>query len=179
MSIDIYSKIEYNIYKVISLEEIKMAKILSVSSSVVCIGADDGSIREVRASDLNFIPKVGDNVEIFETDTKVIVSKVEEPTNAIPNGGININLQNTQTNQGAGMGMPTYVTAGKVVSKVVYCVLAFFLGGIGIHKFYAGRTGAGIAMLLFCWTGIPSLIALIDFIVGLTKKSDANGNIII
>lgn len=154
-----------------------MAKIISVTSSVVCIGADDGSIREVRASDLNFVPKLGDKVEIFETDTKIIVSKIEETTNAAPNGGININLQNTQTTQGAGI--PTYVAAGKVVSKVVYCILAFFLGAIGIHKFYAGRTGAGIVMLLFCWTGIPAFIALIDFIVGLTKKSDANGNIII
>lgn len=154
-----------------------MAKILSVSASVVCLGANDGSIREVRTSDLNFVPKVGDKVEIFETDTKVIVSKVEEPSAALPNGGININLQNTQNVAGAGT--PTYVAAGKVVSKVVYCVLAFFLGGIGIHKFYAGRSGAGIAMLLFCWTGIPSIIALIDFIVGLTKKADANGNIIV
>ena len=52
-----------------------------------------------------------------------------------------------------------------VKSKMVAALLAFFLGGIGIHKFYLGRTGAGIAMLLFCWTGIPSFIALIDFIV--------------
>ena len=36
-----------------------------------------------------------------------------------------------------------------------------------------------IASLLFCWTAIPAFVALIDFIVGLTKKADANGNIII
>lgn len=155
-----------------------MAKIISITSSVVCIGADDGSIREVRASDLNFVPKLGDKVEIFETDTKLIVSKIEEKTTEAPAGGININLQNTQTNQ-ATIGTPTLVVAGKVVNKVVYCILAFFLGAIGIHKFYAGRTGAGIAMFLFCWTGIPAIIAFIDFIVALTKKSDANGNIII
>ena len=68
---------------------------------------------------------------------------------------------------------------GKVVNKLAYCILAFFLGGIGIHKFYAGKSGAGIAFLLFSWTFIPTFISLIDFIVGLTKKADANGNIII
>ena len=80
---------------------------------------------------------------------------------------------------GAVSNINALVASGKVVNKVAYCLLAFFLGGIGIHKFYAGKTGAGVTMLLFCWTFIPAIIALIDFIVGLTKKSDANGNIII
>ena len=151
-----------------------MAKILSITDAVVTIGTDDGGIREVRADDLNFVPHVGDQVEIFETETKVIVSKTEPVTDNASAGGININVQNTQ--QAAS---PIMAISGKVVSKVAYCLLAFFLGGIGIHKFYAGKTGAGIAMLLFCWTGIPSIIALIDFIVGLTKKADSNGNIIV
>lgn len=151
-----------------------MAKILSITSAVVSIGNDDGSIREVRTEDLNFVPHIGDQVEVFETDTKVIVSKAEQPINNAAAGGININLQNSQN-----VAAPTVAVSGKVVSKVAYCILALFLGGIGIHKFYAGKTGAGVTMLLFCWTGIPSIIALIDFIVGLTKKSDSNGNIII
>ena len=41
-------------------------------------------------------------------------------------------------------------------------LLALFLGGIGVHKFYMGQTGAGIIYLLFCWTGIPALIALFE-----------------
>ena len=49
--------------------------------------------------------------------------------------------------------------------KIVAALLALFLGGLGIHKFYLGRTGAGLFMLLFCWTGIPSVIALVDFIL--------------
>lgn len=68
---------------------------------------------------------------------------------------------------------------GKVVKKLVYCLLAFFLGWAGIHKFYAGRIGAGIVYLLFCWTGIPAIIAFIEFIIGLCKKADAAGNIVV
>lgn len=153
-----------------------MAKIINITNQIISIGTDNGGIEEVRAEDLNFVPHIGDQVEIFKTETKVIVSKVESKTTAVHEGGININLSNTQQNAAQSA---SAAAAGKVVNKLVYCILAFFLGGIGIHKFYADKSGSGIAFLLFCWTGIPAFIALIDFIIGLTKKSDANGNIII
>lgn len=57
-------------------------------------------------------------------------------------------------------------------SKVVAVLLAIFLGGIGLHKFYLGQIGWGIVYLLFCWTGIPSLVGLIEGIIYLTM-SDA------
>ena len=80
--------------------------------------------------------------------------------------------------QNIGAGQVQYAP-GKVVKKLVYCLLAFFLGWAGIHKFYAGRIGAGIVYLLFCWTGIPAIIAFIEFIIGLCKKADAAGNIVV
>lgn len=46
--------------------------------------------------------------------------------------------------------------------KTVAGVLAILLGDIGIHKFYLGQTGKGILYLLFCWTLIPAIIALIE-----------------
>ena len=49
-------------------------------------------------------------------------------------------------------------------SKTTAAVLCFFLGGFGIHRFYLGQTGLGVLYLVFCWTLIPGLIALIDFI---------------
>jgi len=48
-------------------------------------------------------------------------------------------------------------------SKSTTVLLAFFLGGLGIHRFYLGQNILGILYLLFCWTFIPSIIALIDF----------------
>ena len=43
-------------------------------------------------------------------------------------------------------------------------LLALFLGGLGVHRFYLNKIGQGILSLLFCWTLIPALIAIIDII---------------
>lgn len=40
--------------------------------------------------------------------------------------------------------------------------LAFFLGGIGAHKFYLEQTPAGVLYLVFCWTFIPAVISFIE-----------------
>lgn len=50
-------------------------------------------------------------------------------------------------------------------SKTTAAVLALLLGGLGVHKFYLGRAGQGFLYLVFCWTFIPALVALIDFFV--------------
>ncbi len=38
-------------------------------------------------------------------------------------------------------------------SKTVAVLLAFFLGPLGIHRFYIGRNGSGAVMLLLCLVG--------------------------
>lgn len=48
--------------------------------------------------------------------------------------------------------------------KATAAILAVFLGGIGVHRFYLGQTVLGIFYLFFFWTLIPGLIAFIDFI---------------
>lgn len=72
-----------------------------------------------------------------------------------------------------------YVQSGKVVNKLAYLLLAFFLGAFGFHKFYSGKIGQGILYLIFSWTFIPSILALIDFFVMLFKDADRNGNVIV
>lgn len=57
-------------------------------------------------------------------------------------------------------------------SKTTAAIICFFLGGLGIHRFYLGQTGLGILYILFCWTFIPSLVAFIDFICLLLMSED-------
>lgn len=56
-------------------------------------------------------------------------------------------------------------------NKNVAALLAFFLGGLGVHQFYLGRMGKGFLYLLFCWTAIPSILAIIDLILLLTMDN--------
>lgn len=57
-------------------------------------------------------------------------------------------------------------------SRTTAAVLAFLLGGLGIHKFYLGKSGLGIVYLLFFWTFIPAILALIDFVILLTMNDE-------
>ncbi len=59
--------------------------------------------------------------------------------------------------------------------KTVAALIAFFAGGLGIHKFYLGQAGAGLLYLLFCWTLIPSMIAFFECI-GFLMMSDQEFN---
>jgi RNA polymerase subunit RPABC4/transcription elongation factor Spt4 len=47
-------------------------------------------------------------------------------------------------------------------SKIVAALLAFLVGGLGIHKFYLGEIAWGVVYILFCWTFIPAFVALIE-----------------
>lgn len=158
-----------------------MPKILSVTSSAVTLGMENGALREVQLSELNFLPQAGDEVELFENGDRLIVSKKETARpSGTPDGGIHINVSNDSVNTAAASANARAGGAGsgRAVNKMVYCLLALFLGGIGAHKFYCGRTGMGILYLLLCWTGIPAIVAFIEFIIGLFKATDGNGNLI-
>lgn len=58
-------------------------------------------------------------------------------------------------------------------SKTTAAILAIFLGGLGIHKFYLGKGVQGLLYLLFSWTFIPAMIALIEGIMYLTMDDRA------
>lgn len=59
-------------------------------------------------------------------------------------------------------GVRAMTNAASEHNKTTAALLALFLGGIGAHKFYLGRTGMGLIYLVFCWTLIPSIIGLVE-----------------
>ena len=66
-------------------------------------------------------------------------------------------------------------------SKIAAGLLGIFLGGLGIHRFYLGYTGLGIAQIVvtFVTCGIGSIWGLIEGILILTGTSittDVEGN---
>lgn len=73
-------------------------------------------------------------------------------------------------------------------SKVAAALLCAFLGMLGIHRFYLGKTGSGVVQLILCLIGGGTLLMVIggfvlaalglwvfiDFILILTGKLSAN-----
>ena len=53
-------------------------------------------------------------------------------------------------------------------NKYIAAILAFLIGPCGVHRFYLGRTGSGITMLVLTCTGVGLLLtvpwAIIDMI---------------
>lgn len=147
-----------------------MYKIIRLTYDEVVIGLPNGNIEKYPRSAINYPnPKVNDYVEIFKDDTEVIISK--------RSSSIGETVINEFNNFGSnGSNYNSYY--GKEINKLAYVLLAFFVGSFGIHKFYAGKTGMGIVYLLFCWTGIPGIIGVIEAIMALVKPADPCGNII-
>jgi TM2 domain-containing membrane protein YozV len=65
------------------------------------------------------------------------------------------------------------VAVRPIKSRSAAILLALFLGGLGMHKFYLGSPGAGATYLLFCWTGVPMILGFIEAI-SMLFTSDAN-----
>ena len=128
-----------------------MPKVIQIKNGTVTVGNDDGSILDIPVSDIDFSPVVGETVEIYSSGDRTVIYR---------------NGKN-----------PTLPPEGKGVNQVAYGLFALFLGGFGVHKFYAGKIGLGVVYLLFCWTFIPAIIALVEGIIAFTKKADADGNI--
>lgn len=59
---------------------------------------------------------------------------------------------------------PNRVTAG---------ILAILLGDFGVQHFYTGQVVRGILDIVFCWTGIPAIIGIIEGIIWLTEDDAA------
>ena len=75
--------------------------------------------------------------------------------------------QQMNQNQNQQMNQPQKLHSRTKSSAALW---ALFLGGLGGHKFYLGQSGQGVLYLLFFWTFIPALVAVLEIIVYLTMS---------
>ena len=50
-------------------------------------------------------------------------------------------------------------------NRGITIILAFILGSLGIHRFYLGQIGYGLIYLLLSFTGISTILSIIDFVL--------------
>jgi TM2 domain-containing membrane protein YozV len=119
----------------------------SIQTNQGLISGDNGNRYEFSGSDwkLSTIPEQGTRVD-FDADGNKAFAIYLDPTKS----------QQIKTSK-------SRITAG---------LLAIFVGGFGIHYFYIGAWGWGLISILFCWTYIPAIVALVYGVHYLGSVSD-------
>ena len=122
---------------------------------------------QIIDADCVVCPKCGKQVEEL---------KVSHPENIIIN---NKNNNNSSSSASASANISGYNNMVSPKSWLVALLLCLFLGVVGGHRFYAGKIGTAIIMILLCATGISAVWALIDLImIILSKFKDKQGRTI-
>jgi TM2 domain-containing membrane protein YozV len=137
-----------------------MAKIVEINEEEVLIDEGDGNLITVDPLSFNFVPKVGQKVLIFGSE----------------DGKIKV-VEDNVSDDSADEECDSSHSTDKAVNRDIYMLLAFFCGGIGVHKFYAGFVGKGLLYFFFTWTLIPSILAFCTFVKVAMTHADSKGNI--
>lgn len=70
-----------------------------------------------------------------------------------------------------------YAMTGQRKSKMAAGLLGIFLGGFGVHNFYLGYTGKGVAQIILnCFCGIGAIWGFIEGILILAGNIDRDAN---
>lgn len=151
-----------------------IAKVIGNDGVNVQLGFQNGTFITVPAQQIGFLAPIGMLIDVYENTQNgiTVYQYVQHQGNFGGGFGGNSNFGTNIANT-----ISSEINTGKTVNKTTYCLLAFFLGGFGVHKFYAGQIALGIIYMVFSWTFIPMFIAAIEGIVAICKNADIYGNI--
>lgn len=152
-----------------------MAKIIKVTGAEITIAHNEEYLK-LNPSELNFVPQLGDEVEVHKIDGEIIVMKKDSEKDDKINISI-VNENNAVQNQSQVVNTQQTAYGLHYVNKWVYVLLAIFFGGLGAHHFYAGYNGKGFFHLILLVTGISVILGFFQGVLALFKTPDANGKI--
>ena len=97
------------------------------------------------------------------------VEELKSNTSEQPKIEVNVSQSQTSANTNVNTNTINAAIFKKAKNKWVALLLCFFLGFVGAHKFYEGKTGMGILYIFTC--GLAGIGILIDFIVLLVRPN--------
>lgn len=142
------------------IQEPTAAVIAETAATTESASLDNSALPLEIASPVTEQPAVSEAPAVVRAEKPASTSAAAEVTGALAASETAASVENAAATTTATPTTPAPVYGGS--NQVIAAVLAFFLGGLGIHRFYLGYTWQGIVQLL---TGGGFLIwALIDFI---------------
>ena len=100
-----------------------------------------------------------------------------DPLKPLKNGSRNNTKRTTPEPELVGYSFYKIETKEYIFNKLMYILLAVFLGIFGAQYFYSGQKKKGFLSLFFFWSVVPFFVGLYCALVALFLKADSNGNI--
>ena len=100
-----------------------------------------------------------------------------DPLKPLKNGSRNNTKRTASEPELVGYSFYRIETKEYICNKLMYILLAVFLGIFGVQYFYSGQKKKGFLSLFFFWTVVPFFVGLHCALVALFLKADSNGNI--
>ena len=108
---------------------------------------------------------------------KIYHKTTVDPLKPLKNGTRNTTKRTTPEAELMGYNFYRIETKEYICNKIIYILLAIFLGVFGAHYFYSGQKKKGFFSLFFFWSVVPFFVGLYCALVALFLKADLNGNI--
>lgn len=108
---------------------------------------------------------------------KVYHKVTVDPLKPLKNSSRNNTKRTAPESELVGYSFYKIETKEYICNKLMYILLAVFLGIFGAQYFYSGQKKKGFLSLCFFWTAMPFFIGLYCALTALFLKADLNGNI--